>query len=309
MTALDFPTSPSDGDLYGNYVYNATRGVWDIYTPLVAARFVASTTKPSPAQNGDAWFDVTDGVTYIYYDDGTSAQWVETGSPVVSFDAVSTLTDTEITGVLDGQVLTYDSSSSKWINETPTSTLEGLSDTVVYDAVNGEVLTYDNGDWVNQAVTPPAVLQVVSVTKTDTFSVSHNVGFVDVTGMSATITPSSTSSKVMIIVNMTGRELAGVSTAFSKLIRGATDICIGDASGTDIRATAGGYQAGLNQHTLGFSFLDSPSSTSATTYKVAAYNFNSASAAITINVGGHSEFNSLKIARIPSTITLIEVAG
>jgi hypothetical protein len=167
MAALDFPINPSDGDLYGNYVYNDARGVWDIYTPLVAARFTASATKPSPAQNGDAWFDVTDGVTYIYYDDGSSAQWVETGSPVVSFDAVSTLTDTEITSVLDGQILVYDSATSKWINETPASTLEGLSDTVIYDAIDGEVLTYSSGDWVNQTITPDGFTSSTIITSTN----------------------------------------------------------------------------------------------------------------------------------------------
>jgi len=114
MTALDFPITPSNGDTYGNYVYNSSRGVWDVNVPGIATRFFASDTKPSPAQNGDAWFDATEGVTYIYYDDGTSSQWVETGSPVFNFGTLSTLTDTDIASPLNGELLYYDGTG--WAN-------------------------------------------------------------------------------------------------------------------------------------------------------------------------------------------------
>ena len=65
------------------------------------------------------------------------------------------------------------------------------------------------------------VLQVVSAAKTDTFS-SSSTSLVDITGLSVAITPSSTSNKVLIIVNcaVTGAD-AGIG--FS-IVRGSTEI-------------------------------------------------------------------------------------
>jgi hypothetical protein len=40
---------------------------------------VSNTTPPSPSE-GDLWFNTEEGITYVYYDDGTSAQWVDATS-------------------------------------------------------------------------------------------------------------------------------------------------------------------------------------------------------------------------------------
>lgn len=114
MTALDFPASPVDGQIYGSYVYDAARGVWNVNAQGVASRFIVSDTKPSPATSGDAWFDTTEGVTYVYYDDGTSAQWVESGNQVLSYMSLSNLTDIGIASPLPGQALVYN--GSEWVN-------------------------------------------------------------------------------------------------------------------------------------------------------------------------------------------------
>jgi hypothetical protein len=152
MAALDFPTSPSDGDIYNNYVYDATRGVWNVYAQGLIARYTVSDTKPINATNGDAWFDTTEGITYVYYDDGDTAQWVETGNPVLSYNTVVNLTDTTISSPVDGQALTYDSSTGKWINETPASTLSDLTDTTISTPADGQSLVYNGSVWQN--VTP-----------------------------------------------------------------------------------------------------------------------------------------------------------
>ena len=85
MAALNFPLSPNDGDVYGNYVYDATEGVWNANPRQLASRFVTSATQPSSPSNGDGWLDTNTGKTYIYYNDGTSAQWIESGNPVIGF--------------------------------------------------------------------------------------------------------------------------------------------------------------------------------------------------------------------------------
>ena len=85
MAALNFPLSPEDGDVYGKYAYDATEGVWNANPQQLASRFVTSATQPTSPSNGDGWLDTNTGKTYIYYNDGSSAQWIESGNPVIGF--------------------------------------------------------------------------------------------------------------------------------------------------------------------------------------------------------------------------------
>ena len=72
-------------------------------------------------------------------------------------------------------------------------------------AADGDVLTYDaSGDlWIPQGIVPIAGIgsNVVSVTKTDTFSTTAN-GFTVPTGMTVAITPSSATAKILVIVTI-----------------------------------------------------------------------------------------------------------
>jgi len=74
--ALDFPASPADGQVFGSYVWSATKGAWQSREESAAVA-ITSPTKPLTANNGDLWYNTARGVTYIYYDDGSSSQWVE----------------------------------------------------------------------------------------------------------------------------------------------------------------------------------------------------------------------------------------
>lgn len=55
-------------------------GSKDVFVTLPASksRTTTSDTAPSNPTNGDNWYNTTDGVTYVYYNDGTSSQWVDT---------------------------------------------------------------------------------------------------------------------------------------------------------------------------------------------------------------------------------------
>ena len=108
-----------------------------------------------------------------------------------------------------------------------------------------------------------SVLQVLSTTKTDTFS-SASTSFVDITGFSVSITPTSSSSKILVFGHITAS--AGIITVisgFAQLVRDSTAIGNG-AYGIAVNAV------GNNDFTTQFSFnyLDSPATTSATTYKI-----------------------------------------
>ena len=51
---------------------------------------ITNTTAPGSAVDGDLWWDDETGSLYIYYDDGTSSQWVQFNNSVVSDGAIST---------------------------------------------------------------------------------------------------------------------------------------------------------------------------------------------------------------------------
>jgi len=118
---------------------------------------------------------------------------------------------------------------------------------------------------IADAVSFGKILQVVQTTKVDTFSTTNTYssgGFADITGLSVAITPSATSSKVLVLVQISNSVAS--NTQFFNLIRGSTSL-LQPGSGS-LKSTT------LNDHSMGnvpITFLDSPSSTSATTYKVA----------------------------------------
>ena len=153
-----------------------------------------------------------------------------------------------------------------------------------------------------------SVLQVVSTTKTDVFNTT-STSFIDVTGLSASITPSSTSSKILVTVFFNLAISSGYM-AMALLRRDSTAICLGDASASRQRATA--IHKGITNNNvsefLSVTFLDSPSTTSATVYKLQIKSENS----------GHNVYmgrtpedanNAGFGARYPSTITVQEIQG
>jgi hypothetical protein len=149
------------------------------------------------------------------------------------------------------------------------------------------------------------VLQVVSTTKTDTFSVS-STSFTTITGLTATITPSSASNKILIIASITGTQDVGVNDVFFGLFRDSTQIGLGDASSTRTRAT---FQISSSQGswgvTGGANHLDSPSSTSAITYSIKCR--QGVSGNVYVNRTS-SDADSVSTARTVSTITVMEIA-
>lgn len=82
---ISLPDNPTDGQTVqiGTiiYTYNATVGVWNsnsaVGPTLTPATVTTSDTAPSNPSNGDMWFDSSVGKTFIWYDDGTSTQWVQ----------------------------------------------------------------------------------------------------------------------------------------------------------------------------------------------------------------------------------------
>ena len=195
-----------------------------------------------------------------------------------------------------------------YIGKVPTAVPLGTSD--LADGIVTVSKLASTLDLSGNTITLPSgvggkVLQVVQTVKTDTFTTT-STSFVDVTGLSATITPSSTSSKILILYEI--MVSAYGSQFYIKLLRGSTDIYIGDSAGSRKRVT--------NNHWLGdpnnmfssvISYLDSPNSTSATTYKIQAHTQNS-SYAFCVN-RTQSDGDTSNMPRGSSSITLMEIAG
>ena len=153
------------------------------------------------------------------------------------------------------------------------------------------------------------IKQVIQVIKTDTASVTGGT-FADV-GLSATIQPSSSSSKVLILVQANISSSDGYS-AKARLMKGNGEIYVGDAAGSRPRATAestGTYSTALaaNASQVNMIFLDSPGTNQSLQYKIqyAAYGPKIAY----INRSGQDSNNTGYDARTASSITLIEVAA
>ena len=71
--------------LTGNVGTQGTQGVLGPQgTVGTAARYTVSDTAPISPANGDVWFNSITTRTYLYYNDGTSSQWVEASSPVAA---------------------------------------------------------------------------------------------------------------------------------------------------------------------------------------------------------------------------------
>lgn len=153
-----------------------------------------------------------------------------------------------------------------------------------------------------------AILQVVQTAKTDTFTTSSQ-SFVDITGLSASITPASSSNKILIIMTV---NWASSGHSDLRLVRGSTAIAVGDASGSRTPSTTHIYQVDSNHNYTqwrgAITWLDSPSTTSSTTYKIQAANPLSASYTTAIN-RSIEDGDSSYAGRTVSTITLMEVAA
>jgi len=113
------------------------------------------------------------------------------------------------------------------------------------------------------------LLQVLQATITDTFSTS-SASFVDITGLTIDITPAATSSKILAMaqISSANSDVTGATNFFS-LVRDSTEIFIGDAASSRARITAGcSGDTNRSIDTNVITYLDSPSATSATTYKI-----------------------------------------
>jgi hypothetical protein len=143
-----------------------------------------------------------------------------------------------------------------------------------------------------------SVLQVVSATKTDTFTTSSATA-VDVTGLSVNITPTSATSKILVLAHIDGGGTLDTAI-YINLVRNSTAISVG-TGGSSFNSTVGSFNGASNLYTTHpIVFLDSPSTTSSTTYKIQVF---APASSVAVNrrvsdsiVGGSSSITVMEIA-------------
>jgi len=152
-----------------------------------------------------------------------------------------------------------------------------------------------------------SVLQVVQTVLVGTATYSHSNTSGDISGMSADITPSSSSNKVLVMAMLCYHTTSDGCGNVIQLKRGSTNL-----GGANEGTTFNGFMGIINNHgqandtgqiyTTNGQFLDSPSTTSSTTYKLT----HAGVAGTTPLVVNQNEANTMGGI---STLTLLEIAG
>jgi len=158
-----------------------------------------------------------------------------------------------------------------------------------------------------EAVSHGKILQVVSTIKTDTFSASLANSEAQITGLTATITPSNASNKILVSVS------CSVAGAFQRpairLDRDGTRLALGDTAGSRTSVTSMAYvTTGAELQTIPAIYLDSPASTSALVYSVYILNSSTSTGNYYVNRSTADTDNS-SYGRSVSTITVMEVSA
>lgn len=188
-----------------------------------------------------------------------------------TFAAGEVLTAGNVMGYLQDQAVMKFAGTAARGSAIGTAVAEGM---VSYLADTNAVEVYDGSLWkqVYPAVDVPTtgqILQVVSTTKTDAFSTASTT-YVDITGLSVSITPKSSTNKVLVTVNTTLSVSGGAATQAFQLRRAGNNIAASTGAGFNGTFLTNYASVAANDAMIpvAFSFLDSPATTAATTYNV-----------------------------------------
>jgi hypothetical protein len=155
---------------------------------------------------------------------------------------------------------------------------------------------------------PGSVIQVVQATKTDTQGINAS-GWTSLSGLSLNITPSSTSSRILIMaqVQVGGSETLSVDAGLA-LYRDATIVIRGDAAGSRTRtSTAVGARARYEINSNTIAYVDSPATTSSTNYNIQIFRSGTDG---TLGINREvDDGDSPSSFRTTSTLIAMEIAG
>ena len=228
---------------------------------------------------------------------------------VPAFTAGQVLTAAQVTGINTG-IPVFASSTERDAAFGGTGEKTLAEGQMAYLEDTNATQYYDGSSWA--AIAGGKILQVVSTTKTDSFTAATdndgtpNAQWASVTGLTATITPTAATSKVLVMLHLSD----GYRSSY-RLTRGGTPISVGDSAGSRQQATGGsGNSLDYTISSGSAIYLDSPATTSATTYGVDIANLESTGVTITLYINrSKNDNNATSAARAVSSITLMEVSA
>ena len=185
-------------------------------------------------------------------DDAIDSEHYAAGSIDEAHIADNAVTLAKMAGGTDGNIISFDTSGN------PVAVATGTDGQVLTSSGAGAVCAFEDA-----AGGGGKIGQCIQAYKTDTTSTTSS-SFADISGITQAITPSATSSKILIMVNLYVSNTSS-NTWFTNLDRGGTSIG-GDDAG-DFMDAGGANGSGYNRNRASTFYIDSPSTTSATTYK------------------------------------------
>jgi hypothetical protein len=154
------------------------------------------TTPPTSPASGTIWFNTENGRLYVYYNDGSGAQWVQPQTPTIgsgggqgNVESITDLSDVSISNLTSGQVLKYN--GTVWVNSEDSTgggggggatTLDQLTDVVLSSPTTNQIIQYNGTTWVNTSL--PTL--VTSITAGTGISISASTGNITITNSVAT---------------------------------------------------------------------------------------------------------------------------
>lgn len=162
---------------------------------------------------------------------------------------------------------------------------------------------YDGAAWVALGA---KVAQVLAVQKNDSFTTTSS-SYVDLTGLTLTITPTSATSTILIGYAVQGTGIAATNMGMIQIVRGST--AVGNAAAAGNRTVSNSVISELAVAEIGTQanfYMDSPATTSATTYKLQIK--QSVSGTVFVN-RTNADADSTAYGRGTSSLILMEITA
>ena len=240
---------------------------------------------------------------YIQLNCSENSHGVKIKSPAHSAAQSYTLTLPGAAPAVNKFIETDGSGNLSFSSVDVTTDITGTVPTANLGTGTADATTFLRGDQTYAAAGGGKIGQVVQTVKTDTFSGTSNT-FADIDDMSVAITPSAATSKILVLYDIKFSMTNGYNAQLG-LVRDSTQIYLGDTAGSRTRASSSCWSSGTNAvFNLSGQYLDSPSTTSATTYKL-QYNVETGG---TCYVGrSTADGDGESQARTAQSITVMEV--
>jgi hypothetical protein len=172
------------------------------------------------------------------------------------------------------------------------------------DGTSGQFMKTDGSGVLSFGTVTQRLVQSAFVYKQDTFTTT-STSYVDVTGLSVSITPTSASNYIVVLGAVVVSNSGDMGVV--QLVRGSTPIQVGTAAGSRYAGTAD-FRASTDtaqSQSVALAYRDSPATTSSVTYKIQAS--ARVSGTTRINSSGDDADQNNR-GRFASTILLLEVA-